>query len=281
VLGVRTRILEVGAGTPTVFLHGGPNAAATWAYLAGAVTGLHCFLVDRPGCGLSDPLPTVPNADDVPEYAAQLTVEVLDGLGIQRACLVGSSFGGYSALRSAIAHSDRVERVVLAGCPAFVPGWKAPGFFTLLRTPLLGRILLAAPATARAVRMSLKQMGHQRSLAADRIPAPMLDWMLAWQRHTPTMRNDAAMIIACGTWRTGFAASLDLGPDDLASVKAAGQILVGANDPLGAEAVAESLATLLGTATVDVLPDAGHLPWLDDPNWLAQRITAFLSHAPG
>jgi pimeloyl-ACP methyl ester carboxylesterase len=129
--------------------------------------------------------------------------------------------------------------------------------------------------------MSLKQMGHQRSLAGDRIPAPMLDWMLAWQRDTPTVRNDAAMIVACGTWRNGFAASLDLGPDDLASVKAPCQILVGANDPIGGEAVAESLAALLATATVDVLPDAGHLPWLDDPNWVAQRITAFLSHAPG
>ena len=129
--------------------------------------------------------------------------------------------------------------------------------------------------------MSLKQMGHQRSLAADRIPAPMLDWMLAWQRDTPTMRNDAAMIIAGGTWRKGFAASLDLGPDEHASVKAAGQILVGANSTTGAEAVAESLATLLGTTTVDVLPDAGHLPWLDDPNWVAQRISRFLSRTAG
>jgi pimeloyl-ACP methyl ester carboxylesterase len=276
-IGVTARVLEIGKGTPTVFLHGGPNAAATWSYVTAATSGLRCLLVDRPGCGLSDPPPATPNAKDLPTYVEQLTADLLDGLGLERACLVGSSFGGYSALRSAAAHPDRVDRIVLAGCPAFVPGWTAPSYFTLLRTPWLGRLLLAVPATAASVRLSLKQMGHRRSLATDCIPTAMVDWIRAWQRDTATMGNDAAMIAACGTWRAGFDPSLDLDAHDLATVNAPCAILVGSDDPVGGEHVARHLAALLPTATLDVRSDAGHLPWLDDPAWVAARITNFLS----
>jgi pimeloyl-ACP methyl ester carboxylesterase len=46
----------------------------------------------------------------------------------------------------------------------------------------------------------------------------------------------------------------------------------GANDPVGGPAVGQQLATALPNATVNILPDAGHLPWLDDPAWLAAGI---------
>lgn len=274
--GVTARVLEVGDGRPALFLHGGPNAAATWAHLAAATDGLRCLLVDRPGCGLSEPPPVVPTAATLPAYVAQLTVDVLDGLGIDRAGIVGSSFGGYAALRSAVAHPDRVDRVVLAGCPAFVPGWSAPGFFRLLRTPVVGRLLLAMPPTPGAVRMSLRQMGHGASLAAGRIPPAMLAWARTWQRDTATMRNDAAMIVACGTRRDGFDPSLDLDDGDLARVVAPTLVLCGSDDPVGGEDVCRSLAARLPHATVEVFEQGGHLPWLDDPARAARLVSSFL-----
>ena len=117
--------------------------------------------------------------------------------------------------------------MVLAGCPPFVPGWRPPGFFTILRMPLLGRLFLALPATRASVRMALKQFGHTASLQADRIPLPMIDWERSWQRDTDTMRNDAAMIKACGTLRGGFDDSLELSAADLARVTAPCHIVVG------------------------------------------------------
>jgi pimeloyl-ACP methyl ester carboxylesterase len=264
-LGVTARILEIGEGAPVVCLHGGPDAAATWSYLAAAATGARLLLVDRPGTGLSDPLLSVPDVATLPGYVSQLTIDVLDALGLQRAHLLGSSFGGYSALRTALEHPDRVTRIVLAGCPPFVPGWTAPGFFTLLRTPILGRVLLSAPVTRASVRSYLRQMGHGRSLAEGSIPVAMLEWIRSWQRDTDTMRNDAAMIVACGTRRGGFDPRLDLTPDELRQVGAPCSILVGTDDPVGGEDVAANLASLLSDATVDVWSGAGHLPWLDDP----------------
>lgn len=276
-LGVKARVLEVGTGRPAVFLHGGPNAAATWAHLAAATEGVRCLLVDRPGCGLSEPLPATPDASSLPRYVETLTADVLDGLGLDGADLVGSSFGGYVALRGAAAHPGRVGRVVLAGCPAFVPGWRAPGFFSLLRTPVVGRLLLSLPPTAGAVRTSLRQMGHGRSLAGGRIPAPMLDWVRAWQRDTGTMANDAAMIVACGTRRRGFDPALDLDDAALAAVTAPTLVVAGTDDPVGGEAVCRDLARRLPDARVEVLAGAGHLPWLDDPDGVAGLVSSFLA----
>jgi 2-hydroxy-6-oxonona-2,4-dienedioate hydrolase len=278
-VGVEVRVLEVGEGAPTVFVPGGPNAAATWAYVAGGAPNRRWLLVDRPGTGLSDPPPSAPDVNALPHFVEQVTLDVLDALDVERASLVGSSLGGYSVLRFAAANPARVDRVVLAGCPAFVPGWRAPGFFTWLRAPLVGRLLLAAPVTASSARMSLKQMGHRRSLEADAIPAAMLEWVAAWQRDTDTMRHDGAMIRACGTWRGGFDLSLDLSPEILGTVEAPCLIIVGTDDPVGQEEVAQTLASLLPDAAVEVWAGAGHLPWLDDPQRMAASIGAFLGTA--
>lgn len=274
---VRTRVLDHGEGPPVVFLHGGPNAAATWSYVAAATRGLRCLLVDRPGCGLSDAPATVPDHTTLADYVSRLTIDLLDGLELDRAALVGSSFGGYSALRIAATAPDRITGLVLAGCPAFVPGWTAPAFFSILRTPVVGRVVLALPANRRAVRMSLRQMGHGHALANHLVQAAMLEWMVAWQRHTDTMTNDAEMIVGCGTWRTGFDPALDVTADQLAAVTTPCLVLAGTADTVGGPDVIERLAAALPDATAAYLEGAGHLPWLDDAAWVADHLTEFLS----
>lgn len=276
-LGVSTRVLEAGAGDPVLFLHGGPMAAATWAYAAAALPEYRTILLDRPGCGLSSMLPSVPDHTALPRYVERLTADVLDALGLETVTLVGSSLGGYSALRSARALPDRVRSVYLAGCPPFVPGWKQPSYFTLLRAPLLGRLMLRLPATASSVKFALRQYGHEESLQAGRIPQSMLDWELAWQRHTSTLRNDATMIRACGSLLGGFDESLELGADELAGITVPVHVLVGTDDPVGGVGVADGLAGLLPQATVEVWEGAGHLPWLDDPGRFAKSVASVLA----
>ena len=54
------------------------------------------------GCR-SEPPVTVPDNATVVDHVSRLTDDLLDGLELDRAALVGSSFGGYSALLSAAA----------------------------------------------------------------------------------------------------------------------------------------------------------------------------------
>src|SRR5687768_15853812 len=120
-LGGEARVLEAGEGDPVLFLSGGPDAGATWAFAVARMRGVRAILVDRPGTGLSPRSPRTPGVDTLAGYVSDLTADVLDALNVDRAVLVGCSFGGYTALRSAAAQPDRVRGVYLAGCPAFVP----------------------------------------------------------------------------------------------------------------------------------------------------------------
>ncbi len=275
---VRTRVLDHGEGEPTLFLHGGPNAAAIWTYVAAATSGLRCLLLDRPGCGLSDPPAAIPSPPSVRNHLSQLSVDVLDALELPAASLVGSSAGGYGAIVTAARHPDRIKRLALVGCPAFAPGaTRTPAFVRIMLTPLLGQLLAAMPPSNATVRASLRQMGHRDTLRADRIPDAMLEWMLAWQRDTDTMRNETATVRATATWLNGFDAELDLTPGELRAVTAPCLILSGTADPFAGKDVIEELANAMPSATADYLDDAGHLPFLDDSNWIATRIDRFLT----
>jgi len=275
-LGGQARVLAAGEGDPVLFLTGGPDAGASWAYAAAKVSGIRAILLDRPGTGLSDPPRERPRIDTLASYVSDLTRDVLDAMEVDRAVLVGCSFGGYSALRSAAALPDRVQGVYLAGCPAFAPGWSAPRFFTVLRTPLIGRLVLGLPATRLSTRMSLRELGHHRSLASGHIPPALFEWVNGWQRHTDTMRNDATMICGLGTWLGGFDPSLDLDEETLSSIGAPCHVLVGTDDIVGGEDVAERLASLLPDAVVEVWQDVGHLPWYDDPARFAASLEGFM-----
>jgi pimeloyl-ACP methyl ester carboxylesterase len=271
--GTDARVLEVGDGEPIVFLHGGPMAAGTWAYVAAALASTaRCLLVERPGCGLSAPPRTVPTPGGLAAYVAGLSADILDSFGLARASFVGSSFGGYSALCTAAGNPERVGRVILAGCPPFVPGWQPPAFFNVVKLPIVGRLVLAAPATKVNARMFLKQMGHGPALADGRISPAMLDWTLAWQRDTDTMRNDVAMIKVAA-----FEPSVDLDDDDFKRITAPCLFLAGTHDRVGDDRVVVSVANRLPDAQVEVWDGSGHLPWLDDPLRAAASIRAFVA----
>jgi 2-hydroxy-6-oxonona-2,4-dienedioate hydrolase len=272
---VTVRVQEVGEGPTVLFLHGGPNSGSTWAPLVGHLEGLRCLLVDRPGTGLSDPLPQPLTADRAGSFADGFVADVLDGLAIDRVHLVASSFGGYLALRSAAAHPDRVDRMVQMACPAFAPGMRTPPFMRLLSLRA-GRWLLGTlPPTERAGRSIMRQIGHGASLDADRIPPPFLDWYLALQRHTDTMEHEVAMIASAVRWR-GFDERLTMSAADLAAVTAPTAFLWGADDTFGGAEVAEPLVAAMPDATLELVPDSGHLPWLDDPARAAGFVSGHL-----
>ena len=60
--GGDVRVQELGEGRPVVlvFIHGAPIAGTSWADLATCLHDVRCILVDRPGCGLSDPAASAP-----------------------------------------------------------------------------------------------------------------------------------------------------------------------------------------------------------------------------
>jgi 2-hydroxy-6-oxonona-2,4-dienedioate hydrolase len=273
--GTTVRVQEVGDGQPVLFIHGGPNAGSTWAPMVAHLAGFRCLLVDRPGTGLSAPYPIT--TTNLPRIGAAFVSDVLDGLGIDRAHVVASSFGGHLALRSAIAHPDRIGRMVQMACPALTEGDRIPAFMRLLTRGWIRRVVNALPPNERAARSILRQIGHGKSLDADRIPQAFLDWYLDLQRHTDTMRNDGEMIGQALPHR----AELTLSDDQLAQAEVPTLFWWGSDDTFGGEDVARQLVGAMPHAELTMVPDAGHLPWLDDPAAAARATSAFLSAEVG
>jgi pimeloyl-ACP methyl ester carboxylesterase len=270
---VTVRVQEVGEGPPVVFVHGSPNSGSTWVPMLGPLTAFRCILVDRPGTGLSDAYErgTITTAS-MPGLADEFLSDLLDAAELERAHVVASSFGGYLALRSVAAHPERVDRMVQMGAPAFLPGMQVPAFMRLLTLGAMRRVVNALPPNPRAARMMLKQTGHKASVEAGRIPEVLLDWSLALQRDTDTMRNETAMIGELGSFR-GFGRDLTITDDTCKAVAAPTLFIWGDNDVFGGLDAARDLVARLPEATLEVFPDSGHLPWIDDPE-RAGRLTA-------
>jgi pimeloyl-ACP methyl ester carboxylesterase len=115
--GIRTNYLEAGSGTENVVLiHGsgpGVTAYSNWRLVLPALgEDFHVFAPDMVGFGYSD------RPADI-EYGLQTwadqTVGFMDAMGIEKAHLIGNSFGGSIALRIATQHPERVDDMVLMG----------------------------------------------------------------------------------------------------------------------------------------------------------------------
>lgn len=100
---------EAGSGTPVLLLHAGIADRRMWRAVCDALADRHrTIALDLRGYGASA-LPPEPFAhhDDV--------VAVLDALDVERAALVGCSFGGAVAIDTALAHPQRVSALALFG----------------------------------------------------------------------------------------------------------------------------------------------------------------------
>lgn len=269
--GTNVRVLEWGEGVPTLFVHGGPNAASTFVPILAHFEGHRCFLVDRPGTGLSDPYPL--RSGNLPEIGARLVGDVLDGLGIDRAHVVASSMGGHLALRSAARTPERFRRMVQMACPAAVPGDRLPPFMAGLRNPVTRRLATLFPPNPKMNASILRQIGHGASLDAGRLPAGFDAWYLELQRHTDTMKSDLALIASV----VRDIEAVRLTERDFRAVPVPTRFLWGADDTFGGEDVARRIVGWMPDADLTMVAEAGHLPWIDFPKEIAAATAAFLS----
>ncbi|HWE40517.1 MAG TPA: alpha/beta hydrolase [Isosphaeraceae bacterium] len=110
---IRFHVQQSGAGPDVVLVHGVTGDLSIW-FLCGAMARLgasrRATAYDLRGHGYSDVPPVGYTSAD---HAADL-IALMDGLGIDRADVVGHSFGAVIALHAAVLAPDRVGAVVLS-----------------------------------------------------------------------------------------------------------------------------------------------------------------------
>ena len=114
--GFVTNYHDVGSGFPVVFLHGsgpGVTAWANWHRLFPLLREEYRILApDMAGFGFTErPENAVYNMNGW----VQQTIDLFDALKIEKANLVGNSFGGALALSMAVKYPERINKLVLMG----------------------------------------------------------------------------------------------------------------------------------------------------------------------
>ncbi|GGL86223.1 alpha/beta fold hydrolase [Glutamicibacter protophormiae] len=108
------RYWEAGQGRPLVFLHGSGPGVSGWQNFGDVLPAFaehfHCYVIEFPGFGVSDPTDKHPMP-----AASQAVIDLLDGLGLDKVDIIGNSMGGMVGTLFSMSHPERVRRLVTVG----------------------------------------------------------------------------------------------------------------------------------------------------------------------
>lgn len=246
---------DEGVGRPVVLLHGHTLDRRVWLpvvpHLLGS--GLRVIRPDLRGHGRS----TRPDSGyHVSHHSADL-IGLLDAIGVEAAAVVGFSFGGGVALETAVTHGSRISAMGLVA-PVMPDRPFEPAFMENLRD------------VARAIRSE----GVAEAMAGPWASSPLF----AHSFNKDGIREAVAAIVAgfpgaefLATERDRIERDWKL-PDRLGEIAVPTAVMVGEMEMAGFKAFAEEAAEGIPAATLEAVPDCGHLLPLEAPDAVSKMI---------
>jgi 3-oxoadipate enol-lactonase len=249
-----------GEGPAVVFVHAGICDSRMWDHQWQSLqSGRRLLRYDMRGYGRS-PLPPEPYS------SARDLLDVMDAAGIERAALVAVSLGGRVALEVALTEPARVSGLVAVG-PG-LPGhdWspEARGFFAAEDLALERGDLDAAAE----LNVCFWVDGPRRS--PGQVDASVRERVHEMQKR--------AFELQLPTWEQ--AEERPVAPDladRLAEIEQPTLVLVGADDQPDIHAIADQLVRTLPNVGFESIPNAGHLPNMEQPAQFDLLVGAFLN----
>jgi pimeloyl-ACP methyl ester carboxylesterase len=214
--GVSTAVLEAGDGPPVVLLHGQGGWSGMWLPVVPDLVERHRVVApDLPGLGASTVPDGPPDAARVLAWLAALVERTCPG----PPAIVGASLGASIAARFAIAHPDRLSRLVLVDAGSLGRFRPAPGVVLALARFVLrpsertqraflrqvtvdpdraralmgtdaqayGLELASTPSVRAANRRLLRELGT-RPIPPEQLAAIAVPTALVWGRQDRVMR---------------------------------------------------------------------------------------------
>jgi proline iminopeptidase len=283
--GVRLwyKVAGQGAGTPLLFLHGGPgyNSYSFEAQAGKALEGkLRMIYLDQRGSGRSERPWTG-------AYSMPIMVEDIEALrkqlGVPKLALMGHSFGGALALEYAAAYPGHVDRLVLVSAASSIPDACAA------RVAFLAQRYPADLQKARAAAAERKETPDECYFAfnsvADDIRERVNDETMfpdmkrvAEQREVDAksgLRNTGEL--GGALWNSGFLSYRFTRFDRLTMPVL---VMAGEEDYAIGLPAQRALAKALPKAKLVEYAGAGHFPYLDAPRRFTRDVVDFL-RGPG
>ena len=266
--GHRRAFVKVGSGPALLLLHGLGCDHTTWLPVLDSLARRYTVIApDLLGHGDSDK----PRADYSVGGFANGMRDLLTVLGIDRATVVGHSFGGGVAMQFAYQFPERTERLVLVGSGGLGPEVSAAiraitttGFYQVMGLLTLPGVRHLGTAGLRALsRTGLKEFRDFDEVASIyqsfRDPAAraairhVVRAVVDWQGQIVTMADRAYLTEAmpmCVIW--------------------------GAEDRVIPTSHAQRAAELAPKARIEILPTSGHFPHKDHPDLFVKVLHDFV-----
>jgi pimeloyl-ACP methyl ester carboxylesterase len=188
--------------------------------------------------------------------------ELLAALQIPRAHVLGTSFGGFIAQELALDHPERVATLMLCstsyGGPQGIP--------------------MAGPVLQAPLGWSTPNQAIQRSLELATAPSyraahpDEFAQIVTWRQQDPQGYSDTFLQTMAGV-------SFD-SAQRVHAIAAPTLVIHGADDQVVPVASARLLAQAIPNAELRIIPDAGHLVWIERAEEVNQAIVDFSLDAP-
>ena len=256
VYGAKIHYVETGSGAPLILIHGLADDVAVWDSVIPLLAAkFRVIAFDQIGFGHSD--------KPLLNYRVSTFVDFLDGfmkeLKIERASVVGNSLGGWVAASFALAHPERVDRLVLCDAAGYRSLPQAMGPRTLDALKLASRddIRYLGPLTFHNKQFYegavVDDAFRQRVIAGDGYTVSrVLDSLI---------RGDDAL------------------DNRLHAINRSTLILWGRDDKLIPLSFGQRFHQEIAGSQLRIIDDCGHMPQVECANEFTTAVLQFLSDA--
>jgi pimeloyl-ACP methyl ester carboxylesterase len=261
------RYRDQGEGAPVVFVHGFLVDGRIWEGVADRLSVRHrCIRPDWP-MG-SHKAPMRPDADLSPPGMARLIADFLAALDLEDVTIVGNDSGGAISQVLVTKHPERIARLVLTNCDSYenFPPFPFGAMPPIARLPG-GMTALALPFRIGPVRRTTYGLFAKRP-----IPRELVDDWMAPSLSDAEIKRDTRKFTLGIHKRHTLAAAQRFGELEIPVLLAWGR-----DDRFFKLPEAQRLAREIPDARLETVEDAKTFVPLDQPEWVADRIGAFVA----
>ena len=263
--------LEMGTGKPLIVVHGGGSHSSEWINILKPLSEqFHLYVVDRPGCGLTDTFNY--NGVNFQISAVEFLGSFMDAVGLDQANFMANSMGGYFSICFALAHPERVEKLLFIGAPAGLNLW-VPYMMRLMGLKGINKILMN---TVGKPSISNLKAIHKQILVADinNVSEAYLQHCYYNQVLPGTAKSFRTLLETVLTLQ-GFRKDLHL-VDQLNKLKIPVYFVWGDKDAFEKPDTGAQKASSIEKQKFQVVENAGHCPWFDQPDKCVSAILYML-----
>ncbi len=255
--GIRTSYLEAGQGPVLLLLHGAGGGAASWYKAIGPLSrDFRVIAFDKPGYGES----AKPWARYDKPFFTNWLKAALDTLGVKKCSLAGNSQGGSIGIHFALHHPEYFHRLILVDSGGLSDEWDRSVIYKmvlyrLFPTPFWGKMLgsnvMKDPTVADPA-------WHRYSMDVIKSKGGRYPFFLGRGKAVSTYTDEELRAVSIPTL-----------------------VIWGEDEAFFPIAHGERAARLIPNARLEVIPGAGHLPHMEQPEVFCELVREFVEGMNG